>query len=149
MKFGPEGIKVVHQIRTPLPHAGSLPLIEPAKVCPPESAMTRAGDVVDGIGVGVVIAMVGDPRTRRTGTVKYRKENQNLFNDGVQLHRSVRQCPVITDCGSEPAATRHGKSRKGNLPAGKRKKYESCNNQNMKHNEIDHHPKVISIRFPP
>src|SRR5207247_1889523 len=65
LKLRPNRVPRPHQIRAPLLHAGRLPLIEPSQVCPPEPAVTGTRYIVDRVGVGVMIAMIRDPRARR------------------------------------------------------------------------------------
>src|SRR5256885_15175670 len=62
----PEFVDAAGEFGTILHFVCRLRLIQPAQMCPPESAMGRAGDVVWTVGVDVVMAMVGDPAAGRS-----------------------------------------------------------------------------------
>ena len=67
--------------------------------------MTRTGDIIDRVGVRMVITVIRDPRARRSGSIENCEENQDLFRDGIQLHRSMRECPMVRDSSSQSAET--------------------------------------------
>src|SRR5919197_2311214 len=52
LKLGPERVPRPHQIREPLLHARWFPLVEPTQMSPPETAVTRARDIVDRVRIG-------------------------------------------------------------------------------------------------
>src|SRR5262249_52395117 len=70
LQLGPNRISRVHQIRTPLLHAGWFPLIQPSKMRPPEAAVTRARYIVNRVGIRMVVAMICDPGARSPGPIK-------------------------------------------------------------------------------
>src|SRR5215471_10865975 len=103
LKLCPDHVSGPDQIRAPFLHAGGFPLIKPAQMRPPESAMPRARDVVNGIGIRVVIPVVSHPGVRRSGTVEYGAEYQELLDDRVQLDRAMRERAVIPDSRTKTA----------------------------------------------
>src|SRR5438093_7072351 len=61
LKPCPRHVPGPDQIRTPLFHGRRIPLIEPSQVSPPESAVPRAGNVINCFGFRMMIAMICDP----------------------------------------------------------------------------------------
>ena len=117
LKLVPRHVSRPHDIGTPLPHRGRFPLIQPPQMCPPETAVPRAGHVVNGVCVCMMITMICDPRARRARSVEYCGEHKQLLDNGIQLNRPVGKCAVVCDGCSECAYT--GKDQRGHkdLPA--------------------------------
>src|SRR5262245_42686377 len=97
---------------------------------PPEPTVPRAGNVIDRVGIGVVVAMVGNPRTGCAGAVEYGKQNEDLLDDRMEFHGSMRKRAVIPDRGSQTTAGGHEQSCKKNGPARQRKEQEADDCQN-------------------
>lgn len=149
LHLGPEKISGADQVGAPLIHARRLPLIEPSQVRPPETAMPRAGYIVDGICVCVMIAMVRDPRARRARSIEDREENENLFDDDVEFHCTVGQSTMVTDRGAQAAQCCNGRCCEEHLPPGKGKKKQSSGRKDMDDYEINKYGAVGAIGFPP
>src|SRR5262245_36250935 len=94
----------MNHVGAPLLHAGRFPLIEPAQVSPPESSVSWTRYVVYRVGVGVVVAMIGDPGTRSTGPIEDCKQNEDLFDGGIELECSMRKSAMICDCRAQTSA---------------------------------------------
>ena len=103
LQLGPNRISRAHQIRTPLLHTGWFPLIQPSEMRPPEAAVTRAGHIVNRVGIRVVVAMICDPSAWSPGSVKTCAENQNLFDNRIEFYCTMSQTTVITDCRAQSA----------------------------------------------
>src|SRR5881628_402017 len=85
---------------------------------PPEPAVSRTGDVVHRVGIRMMIPMVRDPRPRRSRAVEDSKKNQNLFNDGIEFDRAMREATMKTDRRSSPLRPRpQGRYRTLSSPA--------------------------------
>src|SRR3954470_5356872 len=63
LQFVPCQITSAEEVRTPLIHRRGPPLIQPSHVRPPETTVTRAGNIVESICVGVMVSVVRDPGT--------------------------------------------------------------------------------------
>ena len=70
---------------------------------PPEAALLRAGDVFRRIGVGVMMAMIGDPTRWSTAAVEDGREDQEVFDEPVELESAVCEQAMITDGYAEPS----------------------------------------------
>ena len=84
---------------------------------PPEAAVAWAGNVVNGVRIRVMISVVCDPGTGRTGAVEHRKENENLLYNRIELYGTMGKSAVIADGGAETAGGSHSKSGKEDFPA--------------------------------
>src|SRR5262245_54293308 len=81
LKLGPDGVSREHEIGAPLFHARRLTRIEPPKVSPPNPTVSWTGDIIDCVGVRMMIPMICDPSAGRTRPVVTSEKNQNLLND--------------------------------------------------------------------
>jgi hypothetical protein len=70
---------------------------------PPESAMPRAGYVVDRVGIRVVIAMIRDPCARGAGAIETREKDEDLLDYGIELNGAMSEGAVISNRRSEAA----------------------------------------------
>ena len=50
-----------------------------------------------------VVAVIGDPRTRGTRTVRYGAKDEQLLHNGVQFDGSMCEGPMIPDGCAQPA----------------------------------------------
>src|SRR4051794_25812442 len=95
-----------------------LRLIQPAQMRPPEAAVSRAGNVVGTVRVDVMVAMVGDPTSRRSGTVEHGPEDQKMLNKFIELKGFMRKRTVITNGGAQPTENADNEPDAENLPSG-------------------------------
>src|SRR5438552_2890403 len=107
LQLRPERIAGTDHVGTPFLHTRWFPLIEPSKMRPPESAMPRTRDVVDGVGVRVMVSVVRDPRAGRSRAIEDCEENQNLFNNRMEFDGAMRKRAVIADRRAGPAGASH------------------------------------------
>src|SRR5205823_6487645 len=105
----PERVSRTHQVGTPLLHARGFPLVKPSEMSPPETAMPRTRHVVDGVGIRMVISMVRNPGTRRSGSIEDCEKDQNLLDDRVEFDRTMGERTMICDRRAEPACSRNCK----------------------------------------
>ena len=69
-------------------------------MCPPETAMGWAGDVIGTIGVDVMMAVIGDPAAGGARSVEHRPEDQKILYEFIKLQSLVRQGAVVADGGA-------------------------------------------------
>src|SRR5437763_1262858 len=92
---------------------------------PPETAVPRAGNIVESICVGVMISVVRNPCTGSTRSVKHGKENKQLFDDRIQLDSAMRQRAMVTDRCSKGTQAGENQRRRKHLPTGHWKQHDS------------------------
>jgi len=71
-------------------------------VRPPESAVAWTGNVLNRIGVGMVISVIRDPRAWRTRSIEDSTKNEQLFENRIQLNRTMRQGAMESDVVPNP-----------------------------------------------
>src|SRR5260370_42385998 len=76
--ISPQFVDSLVELRTPVLRIRTGRLIQPAQVCPPESAMRGTGDILGRVGLGVVMPMVSDRTGGRARAAGHRKENHNV-----------------------------------------------------------------------
>src|SRR5665213_1163489 len=117
-------------------------------MCPPESAMLGARDVVGGVRARVVMPVVSNPAGRRSGAVKNGPENQCVLDEFVQPQRSVRQQAMERDGGAYASHSREQDRHGGNFEAGQRKKDQTGNGERMDQDEVGKHYTLAWRGFP-
>jgi hypothetical protein len=74
-------------------------------VRPPETTVPRAGNIVESVGIGVMISVVRNPGTGSTRSVENGKENKQLFDNRIQLNSTMRERSMVTDRCSKRTQT--------------------------------------------
>src|SRR5712692_3113483 len=87
--IGPKFVKSTAQLGAPLLLIGPSGLIQPPQVGPPEPSLLRAGDVFRRVGVGVMMAMIGDPTRWTAAAAEDGPEDQEVFDEPVELESAV------------------------------------------------------------
>src|ERR1700691_2391420 len=93
----PKPVRSPIQFRTPSLRVRRGRLVEPADVRPPKAALLGARDILGRIGVRVMVPVVCDPSSRRTGAVQNGPENQQMLDRLIQPEGAVRQQTVVAD----------------------------------------------------
>jgi hypothetical protein len=96
-----------------------------------------------------MIAVIRDPGAGSSGSVKDRKENQNLFRNGVKSDRAMREGTMVADGCAQSAESGGSNRREEHLPTRDWKKQYSNDSQHVDQKQIQQSLTIISIRFPP
>jgi hypothetical protein len=78
--------------------------------------MAGAGDIINRVGVRMMVAMICNPCAGSSGSIENGKEDQNLFCHDVEPHRAMRTRPVISDRGSKSTEARRSQGCKKDFP---------------------------------
>jgi len=141
----PEHIAGLDHIGCPLFHRRRCPLIQPAQVCPPESAVTRTRNIFECVRVGMMLSVIRNPRAWGSGPIEACEENQDLLHDSIQFDRAMGQGTVIPDGGSQASQSGSDYESEKNLPSGKREKRDAHNRQTVDDEEINQRRVVLSL----
>jgi hypothetical protein len=72
-------------------------------MCPPKPTVPRAGNIFDRVRFCMMIAMICDPRARRTRTVENSEQDEQLLDDWIQPKCPMCKRSVVCDGRSECA----------------------------------------------
>jgi hypothetical protein len=111
--------------------------------------MSRAGNIIDGVRVRVMVSVIRNPRIRGSGTIEHREEYQQLLRNRIELHSPMRERPMIPNSGSQSSESRSNQGREKHFPAGQRKKNESNACKDVNQNEVNEDVTILTVYFPP
>ena len=136
------------QFRTPLLTVCRAGLIEPAEVSPPEATVLGAGNVLGGVGIGMMMPVIGDPTGRISGAVEHGTEDQQVLDHFVHLNSPVRQHSMVTDGCPQASQARQQERQSQDRKARQREQNHSGDSQNVYESEIEKDARFALRRFP-
>src|SRR6202040_3259541 len=147
-RISPEFVAAFGQLGAPFLFVGGRGLIQPPKMRPPEAAMLGAGDVFGRVRQRMMMPVIGDPARRSPRAIEHGPEDQEVFDDLIDLESAMGQQAVVADRGPKPAERDEAKRENHDFPARDRKQNDRRDRQRVNQYQVEEHPAFPRSRLP-